>query len=70
MTLGFLNLIRKYGLNAPPIYLAILGLFLIFIGAISENSALINFGTIFVIIGFFLSIIWIFIRRLRTKENG
>jgi uncharacterized membrane protein YhaH (DUF805 family) len=70
MALGFLKLIRKYGLNAPPIYLAILGLFLVFIGAISENSALIDFGTIFVIIGFFLSIISIFIRRLRTKENG
>jgi hypothetical protein len=70
MTLGFLNLVRKYGLNAPPIYLAILGLFLVFIGAISENSALIDFGAIFVIIGFFLSIIWIFIRRLRTKESG
>jgi hypothetical protein len=70
MLLGFLNLVRKYGLNAPPIYLAILGLFLVFIGAISENSALIDFGTIFVIIGFFLSTTWIFIRRLRTKENG
>jgi hypothetical protein len=69
MPLGFLNLVRKYGLNAPLIYLAILGLLLIFIGAILDSSTLISLGELFTILGFCLSILWIFIRRIRAKEK-
>jgi hypothetical protein len=57
MLLGFLNLVRKYGLNAPPIYLAILGLFLVFIGAILDSSTSISLGELFTILGFCLSIL-------------
>jgi len=69
MPIGFLNLVRKYGLNAPPIYLAILGLSLVFLGAILDSSTLISFGELFTILGFCLSILWIVIRRIRSKEE-
>jgi hypothetical protein len=70
MPLNFINIIRKIGLNAPPIYLSVFGLLLVFIGAIFDYSELIDFGAILFIIGFFLTIIWLFISRIRTKEKN
>ncbi len=51
----FLNFVRKYGLNVPPIFLAIFGLFLVLMGAILGRSTVISFCEVFTISGFCLA---------------
>ena len=58
MPLGTLFLARLKFLNAPPIYLAVLGLILVFVGVVFDVSNLVTFGVLFTILGFFLSILW------------
>ena len=58
MPLGTLLLARLKFLNAPPIYLAVLGLILVFVGVVFDVSDLITFGVLLTILGFFLSILW------------
>lgn len=70
MPLGLTNFMREHGLNPPPIYLSIFGMLFLFVGAILENSTLIDIGTILVFIGFCLSIIWIIIKRLRMSAGS
>jgi hypothetical protein len=62
-------LAKKY-LTSPPIYLAVLGLLLVFIGVIFDISDLITFGVLFTILGFFLSILWKIIDNyIRDKQK-
>ncbi len=46
MPINFINVIRKIGLNAPPIYLSVFGILLAIIGAIFDNLGLIDLGTL------------------------
>ena len=71
MPLGLPGILRaKKFLTAPPIYLAVLGLLLVFIGVIFDISYLITFGVLFTILGFFLSILWKIIGNyMRDKQN-
>ena len=70
MPLGTLFLARLKLLNAPPIYLTVLGLLLVLIGVIFNISDLITFGVLFIILGFFLSILWKIIGNyMRNKQK-
>ena len=70
MPLGTLFLARLKLLNAPPIYLTVLGLLLVLIGVIFDISNLITFGVLFIILGFFLSILWKIIGNyMRNKQK-
>jgi uncharacterized membrane protein HdeD (DUF308 family) len=61
--------IAKKVLTAPPIFLAILGILLLFIGVIIDISLLISLGVSFTILGFVLSILWQIIRGIFLLEK-
>ena len=61
--------IAKKVLTAPPIFLAILGILLVFVGVILDISILISVGVLFTILGFVLSILWQIIRGIFLQEK-
>ena len=69
MPLGTLFLARMKMLSSPPIYLAVLGLLLVFIGVIFDISDLIAYGVLFTISGFFLSILWKIIEKYLSDKK-
>ena len=70
MPLGFTYWVKKYGFNKPLLYSAILGISFILLGAILEDSTLIDIGIIIYIIVFFLYFIWIIISKLRLPVDS
>jgi membrane protein implicated in regulation of membrane protease activity len=71
MPLGLPGILRaKKFLTAPPIYLAVLGLILVFVGVLFNFPDLITFGVLFTILGFLLSFLWKIIGNcMRDKQN-
>jgi hypothetical protein len=61
--------IAKKFLTAPPIFLAVIGILLVFIGVILDISILISLGVLFTILGFVLSIVWQIIHEIFLQEK-
>ena len=70
MPLGFTYWVKKYGFNKPLLCSAILGISFILVGAILEDSTLIDVGIVIYVIVFFLSFIWIIISKLRKPVDS